>query len=187
VGPLNLDAEAASRFDRFARAHRALLLATAIKLCGDRADASDLVQDTLERALVGFDRLRPDSDGRAWAMTILHNLFVDHCRKRSRLPRHERIDEVAVSVAAEEQERAARSWLDVTPDQLRAALAQLGDEARAVYQLHALDGKSYQETAEQLGISMITVGTRLHLARQKLRALLTAHSEPELAEAAQTG
>ncbi len=45
-------------------------------LCRDAADADDLVQDTLVKAIHNADRFRPDADLRAWLFSILHNTFV---------------------------------------------------------------------------------------------------------------
>src|SRR5690349_16353158 len=64
--------------------HHALLSGMARRLCGEGAEAQDLVQDTLERALKSYDRLAPDSNVRAWLITILHNVFIDRCRRRRR-------------------------------------------------------------------------------------------------------
>ena len=67
---------------QLAREHRDALYAFALTLCGEPAEASDLVQDTFERALRRLDSLRPETNARAWLCTILHHLFfvfrVDH-------------------------------------------------------------------------------------------------------------
>src|SRR6202165_6397755 len=47
----------------------------------DAADAEDLVQDTLERAISRWHQRRSDGDTRAWLFTILHNLAVNHLRR----------------------------------------------------------------------------------------------------------
>lgn len=158
------------RFEDFVRAHEQMLLAMATKLCGSPADARDLVQDTFERALRSYDQLPPGSNDCGWAVTILHNLFIDRCRKRRREPRQEDIDEVPV--AAPEPPPAPPAWSHITDEQLRAALQQIGEEFRVVYQLHAIDGRSYKEIAAELALPMATVGTRLNRARRKLRELL---------------
>ena len=49
-------------------------------LTGDRGRADDLVQDTLERALVKFHLWRPGSDLRAWMFTIMHNVYINQVR-----------------------------------------------------------------------------------------------------------
>ena len=52
-------------------------------LTGDRGRADDLVQDTLERALVKFHLWRPGSDLRAWMFTIMHNVYINQVRANS--------------------------------------------------------------------------------------------------------
>jgi RNA polymerase sigma-70 factor (ECF subfamily) len=160
----------ARRFDEFARTHEPMLYAMALKLCANPADARDLVQDTFERALKAWATLPEGSNERGWVVTILHNLFIDLCRKRKREPRTEDVHEVPV--AAPEASPTAPAWLDITPEQVRGALGSLGAEFRAVYQLHTVEGKSYKEIAAQLDIPIATVGTRLIRARRKLREIL---------------
>ena len=62
----------------------------------------------------------------------------------------------------------------MTAEQLHAAIQQLEPEFKAVYVKHALEERSYQEIATDLGIPVNTVGTRLARARKKLRAALLA-------------
>src|SRR6202166_5342891 len=50
----------------------------------DAADADDLVQDTLERAISRWHQRRSDGDARTWLFTILHNLAVNHLRRAAR-------------------------------------------------------------------------------------------------------
>ena len=50
-------------------------------LAGNREDADDLVQDTLERAWTKADRWRGVSDMRAWLFSMMHNLYVDGVRR----------------------------------------------------------------------------------------------------------
>ena len=160
----------ARRFDEFARTHEPMLFAMALKLCANPADARDLVQDTFERALKAWAALPDGSNERGWVVTILHNLFIDLCRKRKREPRTEDVHEVPV--AAPDPGPPAPAWLDITPEQLDAALRDIGQEFRVVYQLHTVDGKSYKEIAAALDIPVATVGTRLIRARRKLRDIL---------------
>lgn len=169
----------AKRFDEFARAHEPMLYAMALKLSGNPADARDLVQDAFERALKAYATLPAGSNERGWIVTILYNLFIDQCRKRRREPLTQDVHEIPV--AAPDPAPAAPAWLDITPEQLAAALARLGDEFRAVYRLHTVDGRSYKEIAAALDIPVATVGTRLIRARKKLRDLL----QPQLAASPQ--
>ena len=72
-----------------------------------------------------------------------------------------------------DSEPPAPAWLDITPEQVQAALAQIGDEFRVVYELATSANRSYKEIAAQLRLPAATVGTRLIRARRKLRRLLT--------------
>jgi RNA polymerase sigma-70 factor (ECF subfamily) len=158
-------------FGAFVREHEAALNVTALRLCGNVTDARDLVQDTLERGLRSLSRYKVGTDGRAWLLTILH-LFIDRCRSRTREQRADvSAEQVEERVAAPELE-AQPSWAAISPEQLREALEKIPEEFRLVYQLHALEGRSYNEIAERLGIPKATVGTRLIRARHRLKELL---------------
>src|SRR5262249_49505234 len=121
-------------FSEAVREHEALLTAIARRLCGNDADAADLVHDTYERALRAWDRYSDRGNLRSWMVAILNNLFIDRCRKHRRTPRTEAID--GLELAAPEP-GAAPAWAGITAQQIDAALATLGPEFRRVSQLHA--------------------------------------------------
>ncbi|WP_240486511.1 RNA polymerase sigma factor [Hyalangium minutum] len=159
-------------FAAFIREHESVLQATALRLCGNPTDARDLVQDTLERGLKNLSRYKPGTDGRAWLLTILHHIFIDRCRSRTRERRADvSAEDVEEKVAAPEPD-AQPAWAAISPEQLREALDKIPEEFRLVYQLHSLEGRSYIEIAERLGIPKATVGTRLIRARRRLKELL---------------
>jgi RNA polymerase sigma-70 factor (ECF subfamily) len=157
------------RFEDAVRAHEPELTILAERLGSGKADARDLVQDTFERALRAWNRLPADSNVRGWLITILHNLFIDRCRRARRAPTSPIPDELQ---APPPEEASVPAWANVTPDQLRAALSELDDEFRRAYELHALEGRSYKQIAEELDLPVNTVGTRLLRARRKLRLIL---------------
>jgi RNA polymerase sigma-70 factor, ECF subfamily len=164
------------RFDAFVREHEAVLRATALRLCRDASDARDLVQDTFERALRNFHTWRPGTDGRAWLMRILHNLFIDRCRAQATQRRADvSAEELEERIAAPEPE-AAPAWASLGVEEVRAALGQLNEDFRIVYQLHAIEGRSYNEISERLHIPKATVGTRLIRARRRLKQFLMPDS-----------
>jgi RNA polymerase sigma-70 factor, ECF subfamily len=150
------------------REHEAVLRGIARRLCGNAADADDLVQETYEKALRALDRYADQGNLRSWLATILNNLFIDRCRKAKRAPRTEGIDELEVATP---EPPAPPAWASVTAEQVHAALTKIGPEFRQVYELHAA-GRSYDEIAKELGIPKNTVGTRLIRARKKLKELL---------------
>ena len=160
------------RNDRVAcalREHRAALTRTARTLCGNPADADDLLHDVYERALRANRRDDDHTNLRAWLHSILRNLFIDRCRYARRHPSPMCIDDVDV---AEAQPEHTEAWQSVTNVQLQHALAQLPADFRRVFELHTFEGLRYEEIAARLEIAPSTVGTRLTRARAKLRALL---------------
>jgi RNA polymerase sigma-70 factor (ECF subfamily) len=154
-----------------AQQHEKVLYARAIRLVRNPADAQDLVQDTFERALRGYQNFQSGSNLRVWLMTIMQHLFIDRCRRQAREPNAEPIDEDVMphpeSVAA-----AGPTWEKITDEQVARALEGLESPFREVCQLRIFDRCSYDEIAERLLIPRSTVGTRLMRARKKLRETL---------------
>jgi RNA polymerase sigma-70 factor, ECF subfamily len=158
-----------------------LLERNAFRLTRHRADAADLAQDTIEKALRSWRRFTPGSHVRAWLFTIMSHLFIDRCRRRGREVELPGGTEPAVLPPIEEQ-MATPVWLRLTDEHLRRALVELDPSMREIYQLRAVQQLSYKSMAQRLGIPVATVGTRLNRARSKLRSLLEsemARSEKE--------
>jgi RNA polymerase sigma-70 factor (ECF subfamily) len=135
---------------------------------GAGAAADDLVQDTYVRALRARDRYENRGITRTWLVVILHNLFIDRCRKTKRSRTTELVD---VHILPAPEPIAPPAWVDVTPSQVGAAVAGLSKELRSVFELH-IAGASYDEIGVQLRIPKNTVGTRLLRARRKLKSVL---------------
>jgi RNA polymerase sigma-70 factor (ECF subfamily) len=142
----------------------------ALRWVRDPSAADDLVQDTLERALLHRAQLRPQSNLRSWLLTILRNLAVDRSRRQRRLPALESIGPHCDLPATTEP--SPPQWTEITPIALREAVAQLETPFRQVFEMRHFGGCSYSEIAAALGLRRATVGTRLHRARQKLKAIL---------------
>ncbi len=159
--------DGAAEWGRQLREHDAILRGLARRLCGSAADAGDLVQDTYERALRRRAQYVPGTNLQAWMCTILHHLFLDRCRARSRGPTQAPLEELPAPEPVAEP-----AWAALTRDDVVAALGRLEPDFRRVYELHTLEGVPYQEIAAQLGIPKATVGTRLARARRKLRDIL---------------
>jgi RNA polymerase sigma-70 factor, ECF subfamily len=155
------------------QAHSPALRARARRLCGSVADAEDLVQDTLERGLHHFGTLVPGSDVRCWLLTVMHNLFIDVCRRRARRPREAPLAD-REPPAPTPTDEPPPAWADITEEQVRAAVARLDADFRRVYLMFVVERRSYQEIAGALAIPRATVGTRLMRARRQLRELLLA-------------
>jgi RNA polymerase sigma-70 factor (ECF subfamily) len=140
-------------------------------LSRDPNEIEDLVQDAYERALRSIDKIDLGGNPRGWMVTILHNLHIDRCRRRARMKPHVPYDEVPI---ASPEAAEPPAWSSITAEDVRRAAAQLSDELRTTYTLFALEGRSYQEVSEALGIPKATVGTRISRARARLKELLGA-------------
>ena len=151
-------------------AHLPGLRRYAAALVGNAADADDLVQDCLERALARQDTLRdPQSLGR-WLKVILHNLYVTALRRRGApsVPIEDFAEDLALSAPPTDRDRIR---------DLVRAMAGLSAEHRQILLLISLEGMSYREIAETLDVPIGTVMSRLARARERLRSLLEGDEE----------
>lgn len=144
-----------------------VLLRVARTLVGRPADAEDLVQDTLLRAFRAIDRF----DGRhprAWLLTILRNTNINRNRRRrpSLLTDPDASAERDADPAAGPEEITVDTAFDSA---VADALMALPAKFRRVVELIDLDGLSYAEAAEVLGVPVGTVMSRLHRARKRIR------------------
>ena len=140
-------------------------------LTGNRDDADDLVQDTLERAWAKSGLWRGVTDMRAWLFGTMHNLHVDGVRRpRLHTVMHDE-DTPEIPVAATQGDRLA--VLD-----LQAALERLPVEQKEILLLVALEDMSYAEVAQTLGVPIGTVMSRLSRGRERLRSLLEGRPDP---------
>jgi RNA polymerase sigma-70 factor, ECF subfamily len=148
-----------------------VLLRVARRLTGSPDTAEDLVQETLIRAYRAVDRF----DGRhprAWLLTILRNTWKNMNRRAKPLfaDDPEELLKRAPARGADGRSGAEEQVLDTGFDQrLAEALTDLAPIHQQVVLLVDVDGLSYQETADVLGVPTGTVMSRLHRARRQLR------------------
>lgn len=146
----------------------------ATALVGSRDDADDLVQETLKRALLYFDGERQIDNLRAYLFRILHNARNDMLKQRMRAGRPVEVDESRlVSNDLAQVERFACH-------QVVAAMRELSEEHRQVLLLIGVEGMSYRDAADILGVPIGTVMSRLNRARLALRELVDIGSVMEL-------
>jgi RNA polymerase sigma-70 factor (ECF subfamily) len=148
------------------REHIPRLRRFAFWLTRDRADADDLVQSTLERALSRWESRRDAAALKPWLFSILHRCFLSS-RKRSR--RYASVLDRLHAAPLEEHPSAER---EVAAQTALEALAGLSQEQRSLLLWVSVEGLSYQEVARILDVPLGTVMSRLSRARQALRRSL---------------
>lgn len=164
----------------------------AARLLGDPVQAQDAVQEGFLKAYGSLTRFEGRSGFYTWLYRLVFNLCID-MKRRDRSSRHvEWTDEVAGQLAPTDgAPPASGPAVELERGQLRIALAaaveQLPEEARRTLLLREVDGLSYAEIAEALGIPKGTVMSRLHHARRRVRQLLVEAGAVEMeGEASQT-
>lgn len=143
-------------------------------LVGNHADADDLVQETLKRALTYLDRDRRIDNLRAYLFTILNNARNDALKKQARAGVQSPIEEeTLVSGAASPADRVACN-------EVMRTMQELSEEHRQVLLLVGVEGMSYREAAEILETPTGTVMSRLNRARAALREKLKLEGPVEI-------
>jgi RNA polymerase sigma-70 factor (ECF subfamily) len=138
-------------------------------LSRNSADADDLTQMTIERALKSKAQWQPGTRLDSWAYRIMRNLWIDTVRVRSRREKLE-----APELEAQTAGHDPRDGMDASVDLARmmAAMQRLPEEQREVVALILVEGFGYRETAEMLELPIGTVSSRLVRGRIALLSLV---------------
>ena len=150
--------------------HLDRLFRAAWALCGSRAEAEDLVQDTFAKVLARPRLVRVDDDV-FYLLRALKNTFISKRRAAASRPQSAGVELESLELA-DERASSVDPALAVETREVYAAIAMLPDEFRET--LIAIDvvGLSYQEAARALGLREGTVTSRLHRARRRVADLL---------------
>lgn len=143
----------------------------ALGLTGGQADADDLVQTALEKALSRLDQFTPGTRLDSWLFRIVQTSWIDNRRKAVR--REDTMD-------ADMMERIpgrhdpGDTETHAIRDGVNRAIGQLSDDQRVLAVLVLVEGYSYQEAAEMEDVPIGTVMSRLSRARKTMAAFLDA-------------
>ena len=135
-------------------------------LIGNSMDADDLVQETLKRALTYLSDRKEIRNLRAYLLTMLHHVRIDHAKREAWARDQVPLDDITTpGIPATQLAR-------LECRELGRAIQALPDGQREVLLLVCLEGLSYQETAELMDIPIGTVMSRLNRARAALKQTL---------------
>jgi RNA polymerase sigma-70 factor (ECF subfamily) len=138
-------------------------------LSRNAADADDLTQACVERALRSREQWQPGTRLDSWLYRILRNLWIDTVRARGRKERHEAPEEEAERIGED-----PRDAMDSSLELKRAmnAMQRLPDDQREVVALILVEGFGYREVSEMLDLPIGTVSSRLVRGRIALLSML---------------
>lgn len=167
-------------FEQLISAHENKMYAVALRMCGNREDAQDCLQEAMLRVYRAMSGFKGQSSFSTWVYRITMNSCLDELRRRK--------SRTATSLDAMLENGFAPSDEGDTPEQsslrseqrraLEQAIAKLPEDMRAAIVLRDIQGCSYDEIAEALNANVGTIKSRISRGREKLRATLL--TQPEL-------
>lgn len=146
------------------------LRAFSLKLTGNNDDAEDLFQDTALRIITNADKYNPGTNFKAWAVTIMRNIFINNYRKKVR--RSLIIDQTPNNyyLNSGSEETGNEGEAAVTFNELMTLVDALPEDFRRPFMM-AYEGYKYDEIAEELDSPLGTIKSRIFFARKKLQKM----------------
>ena len=182
------DRTAAKRdFTLAVEAHVDALYGLAIRLARNRADAEDLVAETVTKAWLAIDKLDDPGRFRPWIFSILRNHFISEYRKKSVRPQLVSFDDPfedgageVIALLNQQPDEFLRWWADpetevanrLLGEQIMAAIEELPECFRETIMLVNVEGLRYDEAADLLGVPKGTIRSRMKRGRTLLQKAL---------------
>lgn len=173
-------------FDRLMSEYQAPVFGYAYKLCQNYEDANDITNETFIRVLESIKNFDMDGHFKGWLLKIVKNIYIDRFRSEKKRK--------YVSIDGDEENRAVEI-VDETPNPmlqlldeekkqiLRDMIDSFPEIHRQPLKLFYIEGKSYKQISEELGISMGTTKSRINRGMEMLRnKFINEYAERELPE-----
>ena len=170
-------------FERDAIIFASPLYSAALRYTKNQQDAEDLVQDTFAKAFNSFHQFEPGTNLKAWLYRILTTTFINTYRKDQRRPQISdgEVEDWQIFEAASHTSDQGKSAEDVVLENLpdgdvKAALSAIPEDFRMAVYYADVEGYSYKEIADIVGVPAGTVMSRLHRGRKLLRESLAEYA-----------
>ena len=165
-------------FELLVTAYEKNVFNVALQMVGNREDAQDMAQEAFLKAYNSLDSFRGDSKFSSWLYRIVSNVCLDFKRRQGRRPsssltvEDDEGETLELDIADESQSPEALLERKLTREAVRRGLQELPDEQRQILLLREIQGMSYEEIGEAMGLEEGTVKSRIFRARKKLCAFL---------------
>lgn len=146
------------------------LRAFSLKLTGNQVDAEDLYQDTALRIINNAEKYKPNTNFKAWAVTIMRNIFINNYRKKVR--RGVLLDQTPNNyyINSGDELVSNNGENNVSYTELMKMVNSLPEDFRVPFWM-AYQGYKYDEIAEELEAPLGTIKSRIFFARKKLQRM----------------
>ncbi len=168
-----------AQFEEQAFPHMEALHRTALRMTKNEGDADDLVQEAFFKAYRFWDKFQQGSNCRAWLFKIMTNIFINNYRAKAWTPQTVELEDVdddflfgQLSALGPSENPEQHFFNKVFDDDVKEAIEELPEDFRLVIVLSFLEGFSYQEIADIVGLNIGTVKSRLHRGRKLLQKTL---------------
>lgn len=174
-----------AEFNREAVPHMDSLYNFALRMTGDREEASDLLQETFLKAYRFFDKFQRGTNCKAWLFRIMKNSYINRYRKAKKTPEtveFESISDFYHTVRPDGEEGndlQSEVFSQLLADEVMTAVEKLPADFRTVVILCDLEEFTYEEIAEFVDCPVGTVRSRLHRGRRLLREYLSEYADAE--------
>ena len=173
---LNGDSRA---FEILMEKHESKMYAVALRMCKNREDAQDCLQDAMLRIYKALPTFKGQSSFSTWAYRITMNTCLDDLR-RKKVRQAQSLDQMLeVGWAPVDENNTAERHVENSElkRNLSKAIQTLPEEMRAAVVLRDVQGFSYEEIANMLSTNVGTVKSRISRGREKLREILSKNQE----------
>lgn len=166
-------------FEDLVHQYERLVYATAYRMLNNHSDAQDVSQEVFMKIYQKLDMYKPTYSFGAWVSTITTNACIDYIRKNKKqsvlsLDKEIEFDDSSVSLTVESKEPTPEQEFLRKEKQelLEQAIDMLDHESRELIILRDVNGLSYNDIADSLGLKLGTVKSKISRSRLKLQKII---------------
>lgn len=169
----------ARAFEILMESHESRMYAVALRMCQNREDAQDCLQEAMIRIYKALPTFKGESSFSTWAYRITMNTCLDDLRRKKNKGASslDALLDLGWSPADEENTPERKLNQNETRREISRAIQSLPEDMRAAIILRDIHGFSYEEIASMLSINIGTIKSRISRGREKLREILSGFAE----------